>query len=604
MDNNLLIYQRILENMSDGVMTLDLKGRIITFNASAADILGLKIEDVLGGNFAEIFFEYEGYDEFNQTILDAIYESNVGHTRVVTVTRDEGRVFLALTTSFLRSKEEGEEKNLGVIAVFSDVTELKNLQEAEIRLTEDVKEKHRELQDAYLKIEESNLNLNAALKKVQVVRIISTVFIIGLFLGAGFFIWKKDLIGRSRFMHAQSSTNSLQQPSDMMTITVNPRPVSSSISMPGILEPLNVVNVVCPFSGKVKEKYIRFGDRVEKGQLLLKLDTSEIETQYRDARAALIKAMQKLRELKNWEDEPEVQNARRSLTKAERALESQKRKLQESKRLYEKGIVPAGEYESEKEQFNNLELDHKAAQEALEEVIKKGSREFIDIARYEMENAKIKVEDLRKKIDQADLTAPVSGVAIRPVLSKNKSESKDLQRGVSFEQGEVIVSIGDLKGMSVKTNIDEVEIGKIEVGQEVFVSGEAFAGINLEGRVATISSQASMEGNIPKFEVTVHIEHLTPQQRKSVRLGMSADMEVVIYNKPDALMVPVSAVQQKGAERFVNIKDKETNKIRDVQVETGITTLDSVEITEGLKAGDEVVVSQEPVGKAIPSSIP
>lgn len=602
MDKKFIIYKSILENMSDGVMTLNLKGKIITFNNAAAGILGLKRKDVLGKGFAEIFFQYDGNDEFNQAVLDAIYDAHVGHAKVVDVKIGDRQVSLSMTTSFLQSIKNGKQENIGVIAVFSDVTELQKLRDAEYRLTEDLKAKHTELQGAYLKIEETNQNLNAALKRVQVVRIIATLFIIGLFLGTGFFVWKKNLILKPEISRAQPPGQALQQPGKIRTIPATPRPVSASISIPGILEPLKVVNVVSPFSGKVKEKKFDYGDRVQKGQILLTMDTSEMEIQYRDARATLIKALQKFRELKNWEDETEVHSAHRSLTKAKRSLESQKRKLQETERLYNKGIVPESEYDSAKEQYHNLELDYKASHEALEEVLEKGGRENINIARFEMENAKIKVADLKKKIEQATLTAPVSGVVIRPDLSTDKKDTKTLQKGVSFEQGQVIVSIGDLKGMSVKTSVDEVDISKIMEGQKVMVSGDAFAGINLEGKVAIISSQASKEGRIPKFDVTVHIDDLTPRQRKIVRLGMSANLEVMIYNKPDALMIPISAVMQNGSKRFVKIKDKKTQKIREINIETGITTLDSVEITKGLQAGDEVVIPGGAFGS--PSMLP
>ena len=66
MEQESIIYKNILANMSDGVMTIDLKGQIITFNPAAANILGLKEEDVLGKKFAQVFFEYEGNDDFNQ----------------------------------------------------------------------------------------------------------------------------------------------------------------------------------------------------------------------------------------------------------------------------------------------------------------------------------------------------------------------------------------------------------------------------------------------------------------------------------------------------------------------------------------------------------
>ncbi|MBW2344653.1 MAG: HlyD family efflux transporter periplasmic adaptor subunit [Deltaproteobacteria bacterium] len=587
MEQESIIYKNILANMSDGVMTIDLKGQIITFNPAAANILDLKEEDVLGKKFAQVFFEYEGNDDFNQAILDAIYESNVGHRAMVDFDTGEKKVSLSLSTSFLQDRRGGDLEKVAIIAVFSDVTEVKQLRDAEIRLTEDLKAKHEELRDAYLKIEESNENLNAALKRVQVVRIVATIFIIAIFLGTGLFMWNKKPAAKARTM--SRSLESAQDVTQLNTFVVQPRSVSSTISLPGILEPLKVVNVVSPLTGKVKERLFNYGDHVEKGQVLVKMDTSEVEVRYREAKAGFMKSLQQLRELKNWENGSEVRRSRRSLTMAKRSVESQQRRLDDTERLYAKGIVPASEYESAKEQLHNLKLDYKAAREELNSVLERGSAENIEIARLETENARVKVRYLKAQMKTATILAPVSGIVILPDVAKDKRDSKTIEKGISFDQGQVMVLIGDLEGLSVKTRVDEVEISKIKKGQKVIVSGDAFSDISLDGEISHISSQATKEGDIPSFEITVKVKHLSPEHRRWARLGMSANLEVVIYGKSDALMVPIDCVRSIGSDRFVGIRDKETLKIKEVKVETGITTLDSVEILKGLKPGDEVV---------------
>lgn len=587
MEQESIIYKNILANMSDGVMTIDLKGQIITFNPAAASILGLKEEDVLGKKFAQVFFEYEGNDDFNQAILDAIYESNVGHSTMVDFDTGKGVVSLSLSTSFLHDSRDGELKKVAIIAVFSDVTEVKKLRDAEIRLTEDLKAKHGELQDAYLKIEESNENLNAALKRVQVVRIFATIFIIAIFLGTGLFMWNKKPAARAKTM--SRALESVQDVTQLSTFAVQPRSVSSTISLPGILEPLKVVNVVSPLAGKVKERLFNYGEHVEKGQVLVKMDTSEVEVRYREAKGAYMKSLQMLRELEDWENGSEVRRSRRSLTMAKRSMESQQRRLEDTERLYEKGIVPASEYESAKEQLHNLNLDYKAAQEELKSVLERGSAENIEIARLETENTRVKVEYTKAQMKMAAIVAPVSGIVILPDTAKDKRDSKTVEKGVTFDQGQVMVLIGDLAGLSVKTRVDEVEISKIKKGQKVIVSGDAFSDISLDGEISHISSQATKQGEIPSFEITVKVKHISAEHRRWTRLGMSANLEVVIYSKSNALMVPIDCVKSIGSDRLVRVRDRATQELREVKVETGITTLDSVEILKGLNPGDEVV---------------
>ncbi|MFK7844297.1 MAG: 2-oxoglutarate dehydrogenase E1 component [Rhodothermales bacterium] len=125
------IHHSILENMREGVMSVDLKGTITTFNAAAQSILGLDRSDVLGRSLAEVFLVMDGSDDLIQTILDAVYESATTHHRRVWFPLHEKRRLLDITTSFLseQDSESGDIHRVGVIAVFSDVTEVEKLRD-------------------------------------------------------------------------------------------------------------------------------------------------------------------------------------------------------------------------------------------------------------------------------------------------------------------------------------------------------------------------------------------------------------------------------------------------------------------------------------------
>jgi len=591
MEKETVISKNILENMSDGVMTIDLKGEIITFNPAAAQILGLRREDVLGKKFAEVFLEHEGNDAFNQAILDAIYESLISHNRTVDFNTGDKIIALSLTTSFLQSTDEGGSVNkVGVIALFSDITEVKQLQDAQARLAEEVKGKHKELQNAYLKIEESNKDLGSALKKVQMVRIAATAFTILLFLGIGFLTWNRKYSTGSR-----PTAAAVQKEKVSSIFRVTPQPVSSLISVTGNMDPLNIVNITSPLTGRVKKINFNYGEIVRAGQVLLSMDTSEVEVRYREANAAYIKASENFKSLQNWDGSTDVARARRSHTKAKLTMESQKKTLEETERLFKKGIVPASEYEGAKQQYVNQQLDLQSAQEEVQAAIAKGNEENKKVARLEMENAHTKMKELEEQLRLSVITAPVPGVVILPIAGAEGKEGKTMERGSSLQQGEIVLSIGDLTGFSVKARVDEVDVVKIKEGQKVNVSGDAFPGMKLPGKIRTVSSQSkknSGTGGAPSFEFIVAIDDITPEQRKRILVGMSVNLEVLIYERPDALMVPISAVKTEGEKRFVLRRTGGGPKAASerAEVRTGYTTLDSVEITGGLKAGDEIEI--------------
>jgi PAS domain S-box-containing protein len=573
MTDTTVFYKNVLDNMSDGVMTLGLKGQIIMFNPAASNILGMLPEEVLNRPFAEVFMmEMEGNDEFNQAILDAIYQSDVGRNITVEFQRKDGSVVtLSMTSSYLSSGERESSKHAGVIVVFSDITEVKKLQDAE-------KELNRKLRGAYLEVEESNKNLQSALKKVQVIRMAVTLFVILLFVGLGLYSWNPSILKKiSMPTGADSRTSEDRQ---FQTYTVIPQPLSSSISLSGNIEPLSEVNVVSPFQGKIRERYFDYGQLVQKGQRLLLMDTSEMEIKLRESRSAYIKARSTLQELEKWDKSTEVIRAKRTFAGAEN-------KLKETKLLYEKGIVARNEYGTAQEQLINQK-------EELDNVLKKGSPGNVRIARLEFKNAESRLLEMENQLKEAIVTAPVRGIVILPV-SQQSNKNKVIEKGVSVSQGDLLLSIGNLGGLTVKSRVDEVDIGKISIGQTVTVSGDAFINQPLSGIITHISSQANANSSmstIPMFDVHVTATSLTPGQKKMIKLGMSANLQVHVYNNPKALLVPIEAVRTMDKKHFLTVKDRETGVLKDREIETGLTTLDSVEVTQGLSSGDTVVLQQ------------
>lgn len=579
-----IIFRKILESMGDGVVTIGLDGKILTFNAAAEEILGFRHEDVIEKSFSEIFLLREENDPFNQTILNAIYDSNTTHNAIVPWHTGNEVRNLEVTTSFLSSTEEGLKKNTAVVVVFTDKTEVARLQAIEQHLAQELKEKHNELQKSYLEMEETNDSLKAALRKVQLIRIAATIFVIILFVSIGLFTWKQAHLSPGSSVRDQEMQKA-------RTYVVSPRLLTDSITLKGVLKPLQIVNITSPMSAMVQQKYFEYGEGVAKGQILMKLDRSETEVKYREAKTAYIEASQKIKELDNWNDSNEMAKARQSVTRSKLSLDSYQKTYNETERLFKKEIVPATEYSSAKQQFTTAKMDYESSLRELETVKEKGQGQNRHIAELKLQNARQKLQDLENQLRQSDIIAPVSGTILLPDLAGDKDKkAKIVERGVSFSQGDILLSIGNTEGLSMTASVDELEVLKIRKDQEVRITVDAFTE-TIKGRVNYISSQAvkSIEGKrSASFEVSVAMDTLPSVLRNKLRLGMSANMEIMMINKPDALMVPIQAVLMEGPDRFVIVVDKTTKTRRKVKVQTGITTIDSVEITAGLNPGDEV----------------
>ncbi|WP_028571788.1 PAS domain S-box protein [Desulfonatronum lacustre] len=573
------LHQNILENMRDGVMALDFQGRVTLFNPAASDILGLDRDRVRGRTFAEVFLCMdEANDEFNQVVLDAVFEKAVGRQETVDFMRPGGaRATLSLTSSYLRG--EADDQARGVILVFSDITALKTLQEQE-------RENSRKLARAYTDLEESNARLTQTLKRAQVVRILATLGVILFFVGLGVvhfqgFTPLKSLPGLTT--PAPVSDGPTRQ-----IHTVRTQPLTATISLSGRLQPVEEIVVTAPFDARILENHFIFGQRVRQGDLLLVLDVSELEVKLREARGNRIKAAQKYAELRDWDDGQEMARARRSVERAENKLETDRRKLEESELLYSRGLIPANELDTAKQQLQSSTTDLISSREDLASTRDKGNPDNVMIARMELDNAELRLAELEKQLAQARVLAPASGVVVRPTVEEDKKTSLD--RGGRVTAGAALLALGDLSGLRVLTKVDEVDIGKLVPGQKVTARGDAFPGLTLSGLVAHISAQATggTGHQAPTFDVQITIPELSPEAEEVIRVGMSADLEVLVHDNPSALLLPLHLVRPQHGQSLVRVL-LDNDQIEEREVQTGMTTLNAVEILFGLHVEDRLV---------------
>lgn len=124
-NNEIFIYRNIVSDMAEGVITIGMDGQITSINPACEKILDLP-EQVVGIAFAVKFFKYIENDQFNQAILDAIYENKIAHNNIVDFFTGTQIKKLMITTSYLKNEEE----KIGVIGVISDLTELFELKDA------------------------------------------------------------------------------------------------------------------------------------------------------------------------------------------------------------------------------------------------------------------------------------------------------------------------------------------------------------------------------------------------------------------------------------------------------------------------------------------
>lgn len=568
-----LFTDSILQYMKEGVLVLNSEGEIIGINEAAASIL---VIDMADGpvTFADVHSGRACNDDFVQVLLDSVYEGTVIHDRLVEYIRPDGSgVPLVVTASLLRN-ESGKVE--GAFLVLGDATEMEEIKASECLLNE-------ELKSALRQTEEHKRALEGALQRGQKIRSWLTVIVFMLFLGLGSIHWFRSF---SQYTPGQPAALSGDARGAQASMVVTPRAVTRTISLSGVVAPLEEVILAAPFQGQVQSKAFFYGDSVEREQSLLVLDTSEIMAKVREARAEYIKAKKKSLELEEWEKTPDVSKAKRSLEQAKIQLEKAKSKASEDKMLYERGVLPRSEYETSLQDVRDMKMQHLSSYESLQSTLEKGDHDYLEIARMELQNAEEKLKAAEEKLAQAELSAPVAGIAIRP--ASREKDAKNVVAGMSVAEGQALLSIGSLEGLSITAEVDELDINSLKKGQAVLVSGDAFPGIRLKGRISQISSQAN-EGQVPTFTTTIRLRDLPDDLGEKVRLGMTANLQVETYSNPEALLVPLSAVRRSGQDGIVSVVEAD-GSVREVTVKTGGTTMAEVEILFGLNPGATILL--------------
>ncbi|MCM2377466.1 efflux RND transporter periplasmic adaptor subunit [Pseudomonas marginalis] len=359
------------------------------------------------------------------------------------------------------------------------------------------------------------------------------------------------------------------------------------IGLVGRIEPDTTITLTAPFDGNVQANLVEQGQRVEAGQVLLRMDPATLEVQLREALSTQLKARRTVQEMQDWNNGPTVSRARRSLRTAEMTAGNTQRKLTESENLFKRGIIPRNELDDLKQQTQQQQLDLASARSELQQAIDQGKGEYRQIADMELTNATVKYEALHTLLEGKDIKAPFAGIVVPPPGNPSPqgggNNTAPVQAGSKVSQGQVLFGLANIERLKIVAKVSELDINQLHQGQAVEVLGDGFDGERLTGSVSVVSGLAiaSDSQGSAQFPVTLSIPKLTPQQLQRVRLGMSARLTIVTYNNAQAIVVPSQAIQ---ADKTVEYREAMDKPVERVKVTTGQSTAQGVEVF-GLRPG-------------------
>jgi HlyD family secretion protein len=359
----------------------------------------------------------------------------------------------------------------------------------------------------------------------------------------------------------------------------------SVVSASGEVKPKKFVNISANVSGRITNLYVREGDAVRKDQVLARIDSTRFEAGERQSEAAL-------------------QAARADLQRADADLENSRLSFERMKRMKEEKLISQQEYDQA-----DAEMKMKAA------AVESQKRRIAQQAAV--------LETNRDELEKTTIVAPMSGV----VTSLVKEEGESVIGAQSFSPT-VLMTVADLSVMEVEILVDETDIRNVRLGQEATVRVDALEDIEIKGEVTEIGSSAIPRGtsaaaatgqttastaNVAKdFKVVVTLR----EPPATLRSGLNATADIVTARKPGVLAVPIQAVVVRQLDKEGKVieagtvqaagdepsgpmeKGEEKDGVFVINagqalfrpVETGVMGETEIEVTSGLKEGDEVVV--------------
>jgi HlyD family secretion protein len=372
--------------------------------------------------------------------------------------------------------------------------------------------------------------------------------------------------------------------------------ITERVSASGTVQPVTEVKLAPEVSGEIRELLIEEGDSVKKGQLLVKIRPDTWVSQAERAEAAL-----------NQQRANQVA-AEAALSRAEATYTRAQQEFKRQEKLWAEKVISEADWQLAQQNFKIAENDLKSAKQSLE------------AGRFIVKSSEASLREAQENVRLTSVLAPMDGIVSK--LSVKKGERVV---GTQTMAGTEMLRIADLNAMEVRVNVNENDIVRVQVGNDVVIDVDAYSSQSKEfkGKVTLIANTAKDKVSadaITEFEVRILIDNesykdLTKNGSKAPFLpGMTASVDIMTQKKENVLAVPLAAVttrnpEKKGEEQkgppndearkdekapakkadktVVFINDKGVAKM--VEVKTGISDYDNIEIISGVADSTEVI---------------
>jgi HlyD family secretion protein len=385
------------------------------------------------------------------------------------------------------------------------------------------------------------------------------------------------------------------------------RTIIETVNASGKVYPEVEVKVSPDISGEIVDLQVQEGDSVRRGTVLAKIYADIYSTQ-RNVASAEVERQQAM-----------LANSEAQLSSLKSSLDLAKRTYDRQKQLLADKVISTAEFEQAENSWRTAQANYNAAQENIRS------------ARAAISSSQANLERANKDLSRTAVLAPMDGVV--SLLSVKEGERVV---GSNMMAGTEMMRIADMSVIEVQVDVSENDIPKVSLGDSALVEVEAYTGRKFKGIVSKIASSSNTVGgqagavanDVTNYKVHIRLlrdsykDLIDPTRPRSFpfRPGMNASADIQTNTKANVLAAAINAVttREPGSDKVVETKkdnkqeegmqEQTKNTLSDaldevvfvlqadgtvkrVKVKTGVQDINYIEVTEGLKGGEEIVIA-------------
>lgn len=353
---------------------------------------------------------------------------------------------------------------------------------------------------------------------------------------------------------------------------VQPRDLVRTVVASARVQAPHRVELGAQLTGTVRQVLVEEGQAVQAGQLLLSLESSEAQANWQAAELAVQQAEARLRQLQ----EVQAPAARESERQTQANLVQIRAQHARQVDLFRQGFIGQAALDEASRALQVAEAQARAATLQRQSGDPQGAD--LALARSTLAQTRASALAARARLDYMSLKAPVDGVIV----------NRSVEPGQVVQAGKVLLLLAPGGASELVAQIDERNLGLLQAGQPALASADAYAEQRFAAKVSEISPGVDAQRG------SVEVKLAVPSPPANLRQDMTVSVEIEVARRPQALSLPMEAVLQADSKQpWVWVLDAD-ERLQRRELRLGLRAGGQVEVLQGLKAGERVLMAPEP----------